>query len=293
MNSEPSEIGVVICCTHLCNTIASTLDILLNITNFVLRIVIVDRTGICTTLPTSEEVQVLSVPSSTSLPEMRSIGTKSFKDHHVIWLGDYVLPTQEWLAEALFSLTQGFGLVTGPVLNTHKNDRFHSAWYIAEYHDFCPPLKTGSPFGVASCNVGIHRTVVGRLNSRQLDDRWNFLLFGDFYKTGVTIFRSEKMAVTLQRRVNCIEGLVQRYFFSRSISGQLRRKGQVLNSALALSRLLLPLKLGWKLGKEASAKGHLPLWQLAPSLFLIICIWSIGEFVGYLSGAGQSTTKVC
>lgn len=292
MSTESEGIGVVICCTHSPNAIRSSLQTLLESAAPKVGVLIVDRTATCSRAALDPRAEILEVPPETSLPSMRLLGTRYFDDIHVLWLGDYVVPTERWMPTACNSLEEGYGLVGGPVLNGLSGPAFHEAWYIAEYHDFCPPLTTGPEQSVAGCNVAINKSVVREIQSLPLDDRWDFLLFSELRRSGVRTLRHPDMTVRLQTEIAFPEGLFQRFYFSRSIAAQLRRSNPALNLLLAASRLLLPALLSWKLCRATRQKLTVPWWHLGPFLALISLVWAAGEAVGYLTGAGRSMSRI-
>ena len=100
------------------------------------------------------------------------------------------------------------------------------------------------------------------------------------------------MGVTIETPIDTLEGIGQRYLFSRSIAGELRCADVIPNACLALSRLALLCLLLWRLCQVVHTKFPQSGWKVKSYLLLLLIVRVFGEVVGYLFGQGDSVERV-
>jgi hypothetical protein len=87
----------------------------------------------------------------------------------------------------------------------------------------------------------------------------------------------------------------QRYIYARSYAGaRVEGAGFAKRAAMGAASLALPPILFWRTVSRVRSKGRhrAELVRSLPLLALFVVAWAAGEAVGYLTGAGNSLSKV-
>ena len=119
-------------------------------------------------------------------------------------------------------------------------------------------------------------------------------LFEELRRRGVSVFMAAQAIVYQSRRFTLREALRSSYYLARGYAGgRVRRQRRVARIMRAASCIVLPLLM---VGRVMS--GVLPkrqdtgrVMRATGFVVLIAAAWSLGEFVGYLAGAGDSDSR--
>lgn len=241
-------------------------------------------------------VTILQCPTHTPLPEMRTIALGAASGELIAVTEDHCVPDKNWLAEVEKAFSgEGIVAVGGSVENGVKDTAFDWATFLCEYSYFSPPVVEGETTVLPGMNVAYLASSLADVpRERLLAGFWETtvhpLLLGEGKKfisrNAIKMYHCKKFSFGLFAR--------QRYVYSRYYAGIRFQKSQFLHRILAsFASVLLPPLLLWRISKAASGKRLTAEFMSAlPSLSALVVIWSFGEIVGYIMGAGSALAEI-
>lgn len=242
------------------------------------------------------QVRILSCPTGTSLPEMRTLALDASSGDIVAVTEDHCVPCEGWLGEIETGLVDPEVVaVGGSVENGVTETGFDWATFLCEYSYFSPPVVEGAATVLPGMNVAYRRSALLRApRERLLAGFWETTVHGLLLETGgrfisrnaMKMFHCKKFSFRLFSR--------QRYVYSRYYAGNRFKVNQVPHRlAASAASLLLPPLLLWRMSSAASRKKLGGEFSRAlPSLAALVLIWAGGEIVGYLAGPGDALAEI-
>lgn len=241
-------------------------------------------------------VRIIPCPSPTTLPEMRAIALDAANSEIVCVTEDHCVPVEGWLGEILSAMKDGNVIAAGGcVENGVRDTPLDWATFLCEYSAFSPPVVEGTTTVLPGMNVAYRRHALTALPRSKLVE--------GFWETTAHHLLTERGGIFVSRNsikmLHCKKfsfGLFarQRYVYSRYYAGLRFGPEQLLHRLVAsAATILLPLLLIWRMRGAASAKGLArEFWAALPTLLAFVVIWSVGEGVGYLAGAGNALEEI-
>lgn len=242
-------------------------------------------------------VRLISLPVQASIPELRAIGLKSARGDVLAITEDHCLAEPHWLERMVAAHEVQYGVIGGAVENDpHIHRLVDWAVFFCEYSQFENPVRRGVTTDLPGNNISYRREFLPHI--QDLLDRggaWENFLNERLHAKGIRTYSDPSLVVFHKKEFGFGYFLRQRYHYSRGFAGMRTRGAPAWKRlAYALGALLLPLLQIARITARRLRRGrHLGRFALAQPLIWIFSVsWGIGEFVGYLSGAGDSLQRV-
>ncbi len=238
---------------------------------------------------------LIEVDRPATVPELRALAIRQARGELVGITEDHCVAPDGWLAAMVRAHAEGHRIVGGPIENAATRRLVDRAVFYCEYSGFAPPLSRG-PGAVPGNNTTYDRALLplidDLLDQGVWEEEFNARLAGHGHAPYV-----EPAALMIHKKSFGLgEFMVQRYHYARSYAGlRLRRAPLWCRPVYAgFAMTLLPPMLLARIIRDVWAR-HRRRRELAaslPLLALFVAAWGWGEFVGYLSGPGDSLAKV-
>lgn len=264
-----------------------------------LEVIVVDRLGGPVAAAVRDRfpmVKLLSVPSGTTIPQMRHLAFAEATGGAVGVIEDHVIVPPDWGRRMLDALGDGANVVGGSIVNAATATLVDWAAFLCEYSACLPPIPAGASDWLPGNNVIYRRTVLERFRDVTAEGRWENRLHDAMKGSGETLWCRPDIIVGHKKHYTFGEYLSQRYLYARSYAGA-RVAGAPTARRLGYgaAALLLPPLLLVRTLQRLSAKQvdrGLVLRSL-PMIAVFVTSWGLGEVIGYWFGAGDSLAKVC
>ncbi len=264
------------------------------------EVIVVDRVGaeVQTRLERSyPDVQVL-VPElghRPSVPELRREGVLAAKGEVIAVIEEHCTAPEGWLRaiEEQFD-TALDAAIGGPILDDDFGRIRDWVVYFSEYHNYMPPWEAGERFQLNGANIAYSREKV--LAHREVldDGYWEVVLHPPLARDGR--FRAvPEMGAHHTGPFDFSYYLRQRYLLSRVWGGSQKEQGSLANRVIhLLAGPIFPLFLLARITSRVLEKGtHTGKFLKAlPLLVPVVCVYTLGEWLGYLLGPGDALEEV-
>ena len=242
-------------------------------------------------------VQLLDVPESTTIPEMRATAFRAATGDHVAVIEDHVVVPLGWGRRMIDALDEEkVDVVGGAVENAATETLMDWACFLCEYSHLIPPIQEGDVPGVTGNNVIYRRSTLMKFEEAWTAGKWENHLHDAMRAAGVTLFCRPDIVVGHKKHYTFEEYLTQRYYYARSYAAA-RVKDAPLSTKLfygAACAALPPVLFQRTVLNIAKKRKHLGLLaKSTPLIGAFVTSWAAGEIVGSLAGDGGSLSKVC
>jgi len=242
------------------------------------------------------EVTLLSFESRKTIPELRAIGMKNARGKIIALTEDHCVADPTWF-EGMYRAHQTYHGAIGGAVENDPSIKGAVDWsvYFCEYSKYLNPVPTGEVSDIPGNNTSYRREFLDYLGGALETGLWENFLNAKLQEHGVKLFSDPSIVVYHRKCFGFRYFLSQRYHYARSFAG-MRTKGASLWRRLvfaAFSPLLPALligRIGWRVLTKRRHLGR--FFQALPFLAVFTLSWAVGEFVGYLFGAGESLMKV-
>lgn len=238
---------------------------------------------------------VRSVPSHTSIPEMRAIGFATATGAVIAVIEDHNVVPANWATRISEAFGTGSDVVGGSVFNAATTTTVDWAAFFCDYSDVINPASGKAVERLTGINVAYRREIIERYSSLLSRGRWEDDYHDAMRRDGVALTCVPEIAVGHKMHYRMAEYLSQRYLYSRSYAGirtgQLTVAGRALGAVRSL--LLPPILFSRIVRRVLVARRHQrELLKSLPFLMVFVCAWAAGESVGYVLGPGDSLARV-
>ncbi len=241
------------------------------------------------------EVRLLSLPTSATIPRLRSVGIAHSSGRIVAITEDHCVPAEDWLERILAAHQSPHAAIGGAVENASTIRLIDWAVYLCEYHRHTSPAREGVTDDIPGMNVAYKREALAQLQDLLEAERWESFLHARLRERGYTLYLDPKILVYHRKSFTLGGFLVERYHYARAFAG-MRAADASLGYRLfhAVSSPALPALLLGRMASQLFRRGrHRALFLRALPLIAVFTLsWATGEGVGYLSGPGDSLVKV-
>jgi len=267
--------------------------------NVSLEVLVVDRCGDAL----REEVRrrypvarVLPAPSSATIPQMRAMAFAEATAESVAVIEDHVIVPPGWARALLDAQRAGASVVGGSVENAAVERTVDWAAFLCEYSHCIPPLAAGPADWLTGNNVVYPRELLVRYRSVIEAGGWENLLHDALRRDGIALTCRPDIVVGHKKHYTVGEYVSQRYLYARSYAGvRFPNASPGARLAYGAAALALPPMLFWRtVSRVMSKRRHrAELMRSLPLLAVFVLAWAAGEVVGYVSGPGNSLSRVC
>ena len=238
---------------------------------------------------------VVSMPPDATVPVLRAAGFARASGDIVAFLEDHAMVASSW-ADALLATFSDASVraAGGPVAQAPGLSTLDWGAYLFDYGRFMPPAAGGPVHEVSGLNLAFDRQLLDTLRDALPDGVIEGPLHEELRRRGVTLQMAPAAIVSQTKRYSLRETLVSVYYLGRGYAGR-RVQGTAGAGRLvrAAGSVVLPAVLVWRVLSVVLPKGRDRGRVLAAAgyLCLIALAWSVGEGIGYATGAGDSETR--
>ncbi len=242
-------------------------------------------------------VKLLSFRERKTIPELRAIGMKQARGTIVALTEDHCVAEPHWYERILRAHQTHYGAIGGAVENDPSIIRAVDwAVFFCEYSQYMNPIPAGEIADIPGNNLSYRREFLAHIGD-MLDEGcfWETALNGRLRERGVKLYSDPSIVVYHKKVFGLGYFIRQRYHYARSYAGmRVARSSWPKRILCALSCPLLPVLLMARISRRVvSKRRHRDQWARAlPLVALFTLVWAWGEFVGYLSGPGESLLRV-
>jgi hypothetical protein len=220
---------------------------------------------------------------------LRTIGLRAARAPIVALIEDHAYPDPAWCEELRAGLAQhpAAGAVGGAV-ECDSRGLLGSAVWFCDFGRYQNPLPDGPAQYVSDSNVAYRREALEQVAEAWQNDYHETSVHGALAAAGFEL-RTTPRPIVWQARSDLRWGaaLTERYVWGRSYSGTRARLIGSRRWLLAALTPVLPAVLTARLALVTSGRGRGlgGFLRAAPAILLLQTAWSLGEFVGYVTGS--------
>lgn len=247
----------------------------------------------------------LSAPAAYTVPQMRQLGMTESQGELIALLEDDCLVDERWYNALLAAHQEPYQAIGGAVEPTNYEKRLDWAVYFCEYARFMLPLPEQNVQALAGNNVSYKRSILSKLladsstaaHSQRARSETESSGFYDVFahwalrQAGEPLKAESSIVVHQINRWGWSHILSVPFHHGRGFAAMrvaeapLRRRLPFLLLAIALPLVIMGRVIKEVVGRKRYIRK---LVLCLPWIALFALSWSIGEFVGYLVGAGES-----
>lgn len=295
MSTSP-ELSVVVASVNGFPYLGRCLDSLVRTAPWV-EIVVADWTDEATRARVRDgwpTVRLLSSAVPASVPELRAAGIAAAGAPYVALIEDHVVVRDGWAAGLLARHREGHAVVGGPIANAVDRRARDRAAFYCEYSAFLEPVAEGAAHDLPGMNVSYDRTSIAAMQDLLDEGRWETWLHPRLRERGFAFWLDPTLTIDHAKDFGLREFVSQRFHYARAYAGERCAVLGPRRLLYALGAPLLPIVLGRRIAANVrrSNEDTRRVATAAPLVALYLCVWAVGEAVGYVAGGGDSLHKV-
>jgi hypothetical protein len=239
-------------------------------------------------------VRHLSMPSGTTVPQLRTRGIRHARGEIVALSEDHCTFQANWCSAVKKVHELPHAAIGGAVENASGSRALDWAVYFYDYGKFMLPLEAGVAPALSGNNVSYKRAVLEEAKTSFRNGFFEPFTHAELARRGHTLFLSPVLVVYNQKHHRTTDAIAQAYHLAREYAGKRVNHANPATRALFVAgSLILPFLLPVRIVFRTLRKHRLigKLLGSLPFLLLLTSSWSFGEFCGYLAGAGNSVKK--
>lgn len=265
----------------------------------VAEVIVADCTGPATVAAIHDRyptVRVLSFEDRRSVPWLRATGIQAATGRLVAVTEDHCVPRRDWLTAIIAAARRtGWSAVGGGVENGSVDRLVDWAVYFCEYHALMAPVAGGPSSTIPGMNVAYDMDRLTDLREVFGEGLWENFLHDHIRAGGHTIGLDPSMIVDHCKRFTIKMFAAERFAYSRAFAGR-RVQDQSLGQRLtwaAKSFLVAPLVMARITRVVLERRRHVGWYvRSLPLVALFSVVGAAGEFMGYLTGPGDSLVRI-
>ena len=240
-------------------------------------------------------VRLIRRPPGESVPDLRRHGIAAARADYVAIIEEHCVAAADWSATILRCIREPVAAIGGVVQDANYPRLMDWAVYFTEYNSYMPPVARGEVQDVCAANCVYRRDLLLRYLPEAGSGYWEAGLNHKLLASGERFRLEPDLVVYHTGPFGFGYYLQQRFLFSRAFAGI--RRNHVSTAFrigyLFLAPLLVPLLLA-RTASRVWAKRHRvdKFVQVLPHLLPITATYVLGEWVGFLTGPGDSLSKI-
>lgn len=240
-------------------------------------------------------VKLIRRPAGESIPDLRRHGARQARADRVAIIEEHCVAREDWIATILRVIHEPVAAISGVVEDANYERLTDWAVYFTEYNAYMPPLERGLTDDVCVANCVYRRDLLISHLPETGSGYWEAALNRKLLAAGERFLREPDLVVYHTGPFGFTYYLRQRYLFSRAFAG-VRKDVASTGFRLAyllMAPLLIPL-LWARTAARVYRKRHRidKFIQTLPHLIPITTTYVLGEWVGFLSGPGDSLSQI-
>ncbi len=237
----------------------------------------------------------VTVAAAPTVPALRKAGLTRATGELVAFLEDHATVVPEWAEALLAEYALGDrDAVGGPVAQAAGRSSVDWAAYLFDYGRFMPPRPGGPVRDLSGLNMSFSRPILDSMGAVFDDGVFEGPLYAELVRRGTTPYLSPSAIVIQNREYPRRQTLLSFFYLGRGYAGRRIEKTRwAARLVRAATCVALPAVLLWRILSTVLPKGQDTgrVLRSLGYLSLITISWSIGEFVGYVAGSGDSDSR--
>jgi glycosyltransferase involved in cell wall biosynthesis len=201
----------------------------------------------------------------------------------------------DWIPAMLKAHEAPHALIGGAVEVAECRSGLDWAAYFCEYGQFMRPLQKGAANELPGNNLSFKRWTLDIGEEFVRDGFWKTYWCRSLRNAGIELVAEPEVVVYCHRSYRLFPFLIRRFHHGRCFAGMRVAQATLLARAgYVAGSWLLPFLFFARVLRMILSKRRL-LGEFArafPFTILAIVSWALGEFCGYLAGAGKSCAKI-
>lgn len=218
----------------------------------------------------------------------RSVGLAAARGAIIAILEDRGIPRRDWAQAAVAAHSALPNPVVGGAVENGVDHPTNWAVYFCDFGRYQLPLQRGPATYATDVNITYKRAALERTREIWADRYHETTVHWALQRDGDELFLAPEMIVEQVRRELGVGRLLrERYHWGRLFAYTRAREANfpARMARAALAPLLPPVLFARLLRGRLDRRAHLGRFVLSsPLVLLLLCVWSLGEFVGYVSG---------
>jgi hypothetical protein len=256
------------------------------------------REGISELVPEYPEVRFLPHSGCRSFAELRAAGVAHAQGDVIALTEDHCCPAPDWCSKILEAHASSHAAVGGAVDKGFAPGRLRDgvmnwAVYLCDFSRYANPVAEGSADFLTDCNVSYKRNVLDSIASVWSKEFHETSVHWSLAARGESLRLTPAIVVTQQRSLSPDFALQERFEFGRLFASTRVAAVSAWKRLLyATFSFLLPVLLTARIAGNVLQKRRYiqEFFSALPVVFLLVMVWSCGEFWGYLTGkAGKQS----
>jgi hypothetical protein len=263
-----------------------------------LEFIVVDRAGgdVATRIERDFPwVRLIRRPADESVPDLRRYGISMAQARHVAIIEEHCVARNDWIATILQCVNKPVAAIGGVVEDADYKRLMDWAVYFTKYNSYMPPVPPGETSDVCAANCVYRRELLLKYLPNAGSGYWEAGLNHTLLGLGERFLSEPQLVVYHTGPFGFFYYLRQRFLFSRAFAGVRKDhlSGGFRMAYLFLAPLLIPLLLA-RTTLRVCAKRHRvgKFLQILPYMIPITATYVLGEWVGFLTGPGDSLSKI-
>ena len=239
-------------------------------------------------------VRLIETSPDTTVPELRTLGIQAAIGKIVSLLEDNCIVSPTWCRTIRRAHADSHAIVGGAVERDGEHRAVDWAVYFYEYGKYMLPCIEGASATLSGNNVSYTRELLEEVRDEFRDGFFEAFLHDRLRGQGRLLHMAPDAVVYHTQNYQVANVLVQTFHHGRHYAGRrVAEASGVARIGYAAGSTLLPVILPLRIARLVlQRKRHLRELMLAmPYLVLFMTSWACGEFMGYLSGEGESARQ--
>lgn len=239
-------------------------------------------------------VRLLSFDEPAAVPELRAAGIAAARAPYVALIEDHCVVAPGWSRAILDAHAAGHPVVGGAVVNAMTERSRDWAAFLCEYSNVMEPVPEGPVDGLPGMNVSYDRSAIAAMAQLLAEGRWESWLHPHLQREGFELWSDPRIELEHAKDFGFREFVSQRYHYARSHAGMRNPElGAKRVLYTAGSPAIVPMFFR-RIAGDVRRKGthRAEFRRAAPLILLYLCVWALGEGIGYAAGGGRSILKV-
>jgi hypothetical protein len=232
-------------------------------------------------------VQFVHQAGRRSYAELRALGFRNARGDIIALTEDHCSPDPTWCARILELHRGQYAAVGGSVDKEGSDTALNWAIYLSDFGRYMNPVREGPAGYLTDCNVAYKRSAIEPIQELWADAFHETTVNWALQGRGQTLLLSPTVVVHQQRSLTWEYALRERFNFGRLFaSTRVAAVSPVKRIVYAGASGLLPFIIVGRVVRNVAEKrravGH--FFRSLPNIVVLALTWSLGEFVGYLTG---------
>lgn len=237
-------------------------------------------------------VRLISFAQKQSVPKLRASAIAEARGEIIAITEDHCIPPTGWYQSLLKAHAMNPAPAIGGAVDNGATKRIIDwAVFFCEYSNFISPVADGVVHDLPGPNVSYKRQAVRHILDETKDEYWETFVHGQLESEGKQLWSDPSVSMIHKKHFTFSDFLSERFHYSRAFAGTRNNSISMKQRLIYLfGSPLLPPMLMMRISKRVLAKKrHLGEFVLSlPYLLSFMLAWSVGEFIGYATGPGDS-----